>query len=104
MAKYQRKSQSFQDLALKRIKKLFIQAEIEYHNDHKLSDRYVDLARKISMKYKVRIPPELKRRFCKHCNSFLVPGKNLRIRIGKSRVIYYCLVCKKFMRFHLNSK
>ena len=29
----------------------------------------------------------------------LVPGKNSRVRIHKSRVIYYCFNCKKYMRF-----
>ena len=64
-----------------------------------LSNRYVTLARKISMKFKVRIPTELKRRFCKHCYKYLMPGKTVRIRTHKGKVVYNCLNCKKFMRF-----
>jgi ribonuclease P protein subunit RPR2 len=70
-----------------------------FNEDPALSDRYVHLARKISTRYKVRIPRELKRRFCKHCFSFLVPGKNCRVRTHEGKVVYYCLKCKKFMRF-----
>ena len=70
-----------------------------FHSDEKLADRYVQLARKISMKFKVRIPSNLKKQFCKHCVSYLVPHVNCRIRLHKKRVIYYCLKCKKFMRF-----
>ena len=69
-----------------------------------LANRYVTLARKISMKYKVRIPRKYKRRFCKHCYHYLVPSKTCRVRLIKHKVVYYCLNCKKFMRFPYNKK
>ncbi len=87
------------EIATQRIHKLFYEAKQIFNTDSKLSDRYVHLARKIAMKFKVRIPPILKRKFCKHCYTYLVPSKNLRIRLHKSRVIYLCLKCKRFMRF-----
>jgi len=59
---------------------------------------YVRKARNLSMKYKLKIPLALKRRFCKHCYSYLIPGKNLRVRLQGQKVIYYCLECKKFTR------
>ncbi len=65
----------------------------------KRANDYVRKARNLSMKYKLKIPRELKRRFCKHCYSYLVPGKNLRIRLQGKKVVYYCLSCKNFMRF-----
>jgi len=100
-AKIQRKKKGeFREIALERIKILFNQAEEMFKQDKALSDRYVYLARQISMKYKVRIPRELKRRFCKNCHSYLVPGKNLRIRARKGRIVYYCKECRHFMRFH----
>ncbi len=84
---------------LKVIKKLFEEAKIQFNDHPELSNRYVNLARKAAMKVNLSIPREYKRRFCKHCYSFLVPGKNLRIRLHKSRIIYYCFNCKKYMRF-----
>jgi len=96
--KYKTKPSEQRRIALERINILFEQAKKAFKKDPKLSDRYVDLARKIAMKYKVRIPSHLKRQFCKHCYKFLVPSVNARIRIRKGKVVYYCLNCKKYMR------
>ena len=87
-----------QKIASERINILFNEAKRMFDEDSKLSDRYVKLARKISMKYKVKIPPEFKRNFCKNCHGYLVPGKNLRVRTNKGHMVYYCLNCKHFMR------
>ena len=81
------------------VKKLFEEAKLQFNKNPELSNHYVKLARKAAMKVNLRFPRELKRKFCKHCYSYLVPGKNSRVRIHKSRVIYYCFNCKKFMRF-----
>jgi len=91
------KSKEEQDIALERIKVLF--AEAEKAADLELANDYVAMARKIAMKYNVKIPPALKRKFCKHCNSYLKPGVNLRVRTNKGKVVYYCMNCKKYMRF-----
>lgn len=96
---YKKKSAKHQEIALERINILFNEARDVFKKDSKLADRYVYLARKIAMKYKARIPPELKRRFCKHCYSYLVPSANCRVRVQRGRVIYYCMKCKKYMRF-----
>jgi len=87
--------------ALEKIKTLFYEAEKQFSKNPSLSNRYVKLARKIAMKFNVTMPREFKRKFCKHCYSYLVPNKNCRVRIHKSRVIYSCNNCKKFMRFVL---
>ena len=99
MRKHKVKSNEQREIALERIKTLFQQAEENFSLDSKLSNRYVELARKISMKYKVKIPSELKRQFCKHCFSFLMPGDNCRIRTKDGILIIYCLNCKKFNKF-----
>ncbi|MBI5072696.1 ribonuclease P, partial [Candidatus Woesearchaeota archaeon] len=62
-----------------RINYLFSQAE-EQRNNPDLGKRYVLLARKLSSKAKVRIPRELKRKFCKHCNAYFIAGANYRVR------------------------
>lgn len=96
-----RKKESVKNEALEKIKILFDEAKEQFDENPFLSNRYVILARKISMKFKARIPRELKRKYCKHCYHYLVPNKTCRVRIHKSRVIYYCFNCKKFMRFML---
>jgi len=69
--------------------------------DKKMADKFVAKARKIAMKVKLRVPPAYKRKFCKHCYSYLKPNENCRVRIRDSKVIYSCFHCKKFMRFPL---
>jgi len=97
--KHNKKPKKQLEIANERIKELFKQAKKAFKQDPKLSNRYVRLARKMAMKYKVKIPSNLKKQFCKHCYTYLVPSKNCRIRTNKSKLVYYCLNCKKYMRF-----
>ncbi|MBS3110092.1 ribonuclease P [Candidatus Woesearchaeota archaeon] len=96
---YKDKAAKFRKIALERIIILFGEAKNIFSYDPKLSDRYVFLARKIAMKYKVRLPNELKRKFCRRCHSFFMPGKNCRIRTHEGKVVYFCMKCKNIMRF-----
>ena len=88
-------------IAHERIEILFEQAEKEFNNDSALSDRYVEIARKISMKYNVPIPQKYKKRFCRHCKTYLVYGANARVRINsrKRHILITCLSCNKKMRY-----
>ena len=95
---YKGKPREQQKIAKGRIEVLFKQAKETFKEDPKLSDRYVYLARKIAMKYKVKVPSRIQRRFCKHCYKYLVPSVNCRVRVQRGKVIYYCLSCKKFTR------
>ena len=91
-------------VALERIEVLFREADKAFKHSPALSNRYVGLARRIAMKYKVRIRPVLKRRFCKHCYSYLKPGVNCRVRLGEKQVVYFCFSCRRFMRFPYKNK
>ena len=68
-----------------------------------LANRYVQIARKISMKYLVKIPKEHKRKFCKHCYSYLLPGLNSRVRTNNSKIVVYCKNCNKYTRIPLKN-
>mgnify|MGYP001590146415 CR=1 FL=1 len=85
-------------LALNEINTLFNQAKEAFNEKPDLADKYAQKVRRIAMKYKIKLPLELKRRICKHCHKYLLPGKNLRVRTHKGHVVYYCLECKGFMR------
>ncbi len=98
-SRYKKKSSEQKKIAKERIEKLFNQAEEVFEEDKKLADRYVELARDIAKKFRVRIPSSLKRKFCKHCYSYLVPSVNVRVRTREGKVVYYCLECKRYMRF-----
>ena len=86
-------------IARERIKHLIELAENIFSKFPDRADHYVLLARKVAMKARVRIPSPFKRRFCKHCYKFLQPGITCRVRTKGDKVVYYCLNCKKYMRF-----
>ena len=86
-------------IALERMEILFGLAEKEALQGHGArARRYVDLARKIGMRYNVRTPPEFKRRFCKACLAYFVPGVNARVRVGRGRVVITCTACGAIQR------
>lgn len=91
-------------IAINRINKLFDIAEKSaFEGKISLANRYVNIARKISMKYLVPIPKEYKRCFCKHCYSFMLPNVTSRARINKGKIVFYCFKCKKYTRIPLKN-
>jgi ribonuclease P protein subunit RPR2 len=97
--KHNKKPIEQRKIALSRVKKLFKEADSAFSENPSLSNRYVTLARKIAMKFKLKMPSELKKKYCKHCYKYLKPGENCRVRIRDNKVIYYCQNCKKYSRF-----
>lgn len=77
---------------------LFDLADESFDKNPALSKRYVFLARRISMRHRVRIPSHLKRRICKGCGAYLVPGANSRVRARSGRVVTTCLECGHYKR------
>ncbi|MAG91357.1 ribonuclease P [Candidatus Woesearchaeota archaeon] len=96
--KYYKKPAKQQQIAKKRIRFLFNEAKESFKKDKRLSDKNVKLARRIAMKYKIRLPSSLKKKFCKNCYQYLVPGVNCRVRIHRHKIIYYCFSCKHYIR------
>lgn len=89
------------EIADERISRLFELAEKRFETEPELSDLYIGLARKIGMSYNVSIPSEFERRMCSECFSFLVPGRNCRVRINSknSTVNYKCSECGNVDRY-----
>jgi len=83
------------------IKLLFNQARSLFKKDKAKANNLVRKLRRITLKHRLRLDKSIKRSICKHCHSLLVPGTNLRVRLRKkhNQVVYYCLECKKFMKF-----
>lgn len=86
------------ELAIERVNKLFQEAKEAAVESPKLAKRYVEIARKICGKARTGMPRRYKRAFCKRCNSYLIPGKNCRVRMKKKLLIVNCGVCKKVTR------
>ena len=94
-------------IALERIHTLFRLAKTSIHENPELAQRYVDIARRISMTTKVRLPREYRRQVCRHCKKFILPGVNCRIRVQQRRephVVVTCLLCGESMRFPLKDR
>ena len=91
-------------IAKERIEILFSQAGKEFRKHPERSDRYVQLARKIAMRYNVGVPGELKKRFCRKCQSYLVPGANCKVRTAKKTLSVMCLKCGTTTRHPIGPK
>jgi len=87
------------DMAEQRIKRLFELAEKAYPRKPGLAKRYVEIARHISMRHRVSIPRQLKRKVCKKCGTYLVPGQNSRIRLDGKNITITCKECGAIKRY-----
>jgi len=68
--------------------------------DEKLSKRYVYLAKRIGMRYNVKMPAGSKRSFCRYCFARLTTGWRT-----KRGVIYTtCESCRKTIRYPFRPK
>jgi RNase P subunit RPR2 len=72
-------------IAAERILRLFELAEENYKDYPERAQRYAALAQK--------------RRICKHCYHYLVPGSNCRIRLKNGMVLTTCFACGKQSRY-----
>ena len=88
--------------ALKEIKKCFEEADKIFRVNPGLAHRRIRVARRAAMKVQMSMPNNYARRICTHCQHYIVPGINSRVRIQKQRVIIYCLDCKKFTRIPIH--
>lgn len=96
-----RKPEWQENIAKERIAILFDLAEKEFKKYPERSNRYVQLARKIGLRYNIRLSKELKRKFCKSCNTLLIPGLTEKVRMDSKNktVVRRCLKCGKVYRY-----
>jgi ribonuclease P protein subunit RPR2 len=86
-------------VARERISALFALAEREAATGHaELSDRYVDLARRVGTRYNVRVLSEYRELYCRGCSTFWIEGRTVRTRLRSGRRIRTCLRCGRERR------
>jgi len=78
---------------MERMQILIDSAITNARSDPELSQRHASIARRISTKYKIRMPYHLRMVFCKKCKSFIAPGVNSRIRLGRTSVKSIRITC-----------
>ena len=81
------------DIAIERMQILIQNALSNARKDPQLSQRQALLARKISMRHKIRMPYELRMTFCKKCKKFIAPGVDSRIRLGRTNLKSIRITC-----------
>ncbi len=85
--------------AHERIQDLFSLAESEVRRSpSNLSRRYVLLARRIGMRYNVRLLREYRDLYCRGCSAFWVEGRSVRTRLRSGRRTQTCLQCGRVRR------
>jgi len=73
-------------IAMERMQILIDNAISNARINPELSQTQASIARRISSKYKIRMPYHLRIVFCKKCKSFIAPGLDSRIRLGRTSV------------------
>lgn len=84
---------SYKDLAAQRIEILVRNALETSKSDPDLAQKQAKLAKRISAKYRVRLPYEIRQLYCKKCKAFIIPGKTARVRIGRTNVKSVRITC-----------
>ncbi len=96
-----RKKKLEKSIARDRITYLLERAEKFKEKDAELARRYVELARAISMRYRVRIPRKFRIRFCKKC-LYPYTSESVRVRLRKNRVVITCMRCGYLRRIPID--
>ncbi|MEM1508827.1 MAG: ribonuclease P protein component 4 [Thermofilaceae archaeon] len=95
-------------IARERIQILLDLADKVLRKDEQLAKRYVQLAFRIAAKAHLKLPREVKRRYCRKCKIPLIPGYTARIRVkkgcGGAKIVVTCLRCGYIRRYPLRSK
>jgi ribonuclease P protein subunit RPR2 len=98
-----RGSRRWRATVVKHLRSLFQNAEAVAAQDPALAKRYVQMARRIVMRTRVRLPADLRHRYCHRCENYFRPGENARIRLrtaGRNvSLVITCLVCGHRRKF-----
>ncbi|MGB9987855.1 ribonuclease P protein component 4 [Salarchaeum japonicum] len=78
-------------IAAERIERLGALAkEAAAEGDGERARTYVRRARRIAERHRLSLPRKLKRFSCKSCDSYLLPGRNARVRTQDGHVVVTC--------------
>lgn len=87
--------------ATQHIKELSAVYQRSRTHDSQRANRYLLMIRRLAMKFRLRLPREVKHSYCKHCKQAFLPGKNCRMRTRDAKVVFYCYLCKNYTRLPL---
>ena len=99
MRKRQVKPRKQTDIAMERIVRLFKEAEKEFKTHPERSDSHARAAKRIALRYNVRLPRELKQKYCKKCEKYLKKGVNAKVRLSDDCITIICSSCGARQRY-----
>lgn len=82
-----------EEIARERIDILFAEAAAAFPEHPDRADRYVELARRIAMRFNLSLSAEQRRQFCGACYTYLQPGTNARVRVEDGAKRVTCKEC-----------
>jgi ribonuclease P protein subunit RPR2 len=92
-------------IARDRVARLFALADQERsQGDLSRSHRYVRLARRIGMRYTVRISGVLREQYCRSCSAYWVEGRTVTTRLRGGIRVRTCRVCHRIRRTRLTPR
>jgi ribonuclease P protein subunit RPR2 len=94
MGRFDARKDNNANKAKERIAILFSEAE---NSDLEIGRRQIMIARRIAMKYNIRLGRDYKKRFCKKCSAYLT-SKNSRVRLEHGKMAITCLACGNIRR------
>jgi len=80
-------------IARERIDILLNEAVLGIQERSERAQRYVALARRLGMRYKVRMPSRWRLFICRGCHRLILPGINSRVRLQKRREHHLAITC-----------
>jgi ribonuclease P protein subunit RPR2 len=72
--------------------------------DVEKANRYIDLARRIGMRYNVRFSKGQKRLLCRMCKGILIPDITSKVRLRRGKVNVRCSRCGHVIRYGLRAR
>jgi RNase P subunit RPR2 len=63
------------------------------HTDLEMAKQQAALARRVKLRFNVRLDPSLRRFTCHGCKGLLVPGVNARVRLGHGKQTIIRITC-----------
>ncbi|HYA55469.1 MAG TPA: ribonuclease P Rpr2/Rpp21/SNM1 subunit [Nitrososphaerales archaeon] len=72
------------------------------HTNPSVAEEQAALARRVKLKFNVRLDPSLTRFTCRGCKGLLVPGVNARVRLGHGKPTIIRVTCSRCG--HVNRK
>jgi len=87
-------------MAVSQVDTILTEALETAKNDITLAKQQAAIARRICLKFNIRLPYQKRQLFCRGCKIFIVPGINARVRTSSKQKILLltCLECNHVYR------